>query len=187
MSWNRGLIQVQNIRLKNNCILKCTITAAALFALPLSATLDTQQNGWNTAGSLKDHLASKIVRMQISSILRQKFFVFKTVELRFVCNNNAIQSSLLFHQNPSDNLSLNTNLNLFSQDWALFASSIVSCIFLVSCWHNAAGNSQMGSFLQPNLPSESRCHYLGDISCYALYYYNLPSPAWKPSAESAQT
>ena len=25
----------------------CTITAAAMFALPRSLTLDTQQNGWN--------------------------------------------------------------------------------------------------------------------------------------------
>ena len=29
----------------------CTITAA-VFALPQSATLDMQQNGWNTAGSI---------------------------------------------------------------------------------------------------------------------------------------
>ena len=30
----------------------CTITAAAVFALPRSATLGTRQNGWNIAGSL---------------------------------------------------------------------------------------------------------------------------------------
>ena len=74
-----------------------------MFALQLSATLVTQQNGWNTAGSLSDHLASKI---HISSIFRQKTmgisnFAFRTVqvtvELRFVCNNSAFQSSLLFH------------------------------------------------------------------------------------------
>ena len=72
-----------------------------MFALPLSATLDTQQNDWNTAGSLKDHSASKIVCIQISSLLRQKkmriFIVFRTVELRLVCNNHSILSSLLFH------------------------------------------------------------------------------------------
>ena len=73
MSWKSWLLQVQNIRFeKQNCIWLYTITAAAVFALQLSAVLDTQQNGWNTAGSLSDHLASKIVFMQISSILRQK-------------------------------------------------------------------------------------------------------------------
>ena len=51
---------------------KNTMVAAAVFALQRSVTLDTQQNGWNTAGSLQDHLASKIVCIQISSILRQK-------------------------------------------------------------------------------------------------------------------
>ena len=61
---------------------------------------------------------------------------------------NSIKSSV-----PSDNISLNRRF--FSQDWAPFACSIVShwvasCLCL--CWHNAAGNSQMGSFLQPNLP-----------------------------------
>ena len=50
----------------------CTITAAAVFALSRSAMLDTQQYGWNTAGSLKDPLTSKIVCVQISKILRQK-------------------------------------------------------------------------------------------------------------------
>ena len=65
-----------------------------MFALPRNATLDMQQNGWNTA--------SKIVCFQTSSILRQKRwafsnFVFKTVELRFVYNIDAFQSSILFH------------------------------------------------------------------------------------------
>ena len=31
--------------------------------------------------------------------------------------------------------------------------------------------------------SESPRHYLGDICCYALNYYHLPSPAWKPSED----
>ena len=62
MSWKSWLLQVQNIRFeKQNCIWLYTITAAAVFALQLSAVLDTQQNGWNTAGSLSDHLASKTV------------------------------------------------------------------------------------------------------------------------------
>ena len=30
--------------------------------------------------------------------------------------------------------------------------------------------------------SESPCHYLGEISRFALYYYHLPSPAWNLKA-----
>ena len=41
---NWGLPQVKIIRFKAKCI--CTITAATVFALSLSVTLDTQQNGW---------------------------------------------------------------------------------------------------------------------------------------------
>ena len=98
-------IEVQNIRLKkivfesvkSQLPVPATVT---VFVLPLNATLDTQQNDWNIAGSPKDHLASKIVCIHISSILRQKRmgifkfctkFEFRTVELRFVCNNQAIQ------------------------------------------------------------------------------------------------
>ena len=50
MSWSRGLLQVQNYIQKKN-VLKYTITAAAVFGFPQNVTLDTQQNGWNTAGS----------------------------------------------------------------------------------------------------------------------------------------
>ena len=111
MSWNRGLLPVQNIRLKK--IVFESVQSQQQLCLPFLYvrrwTLDMQQNGWNTAGSLKDHWGSKIVCIpsQISSISRQKKMgIFKyhiqklrirTFELRFVCNNHAIQSSLLFH------------------------------------------------------------------------------------------
>ena len=38
----------------------CTITVATVFALPLSATLDTNQNGWNTAGSARGMSLRKV-------------------------------------------------------------------------------------------------------------------------------
>ena len=47
MFWNkpnRGLLQVQNIRYNFFIIRKCTITVATVFALPLSATLDTARS-----------------------------------------------------------------------------------------------------------------------------------------------
>ena len=43
-------------------------TAAAVFT---PSTRDTQQNGWNTAGSIEYSLTSKIVCIPISDILRQ--------------------------------------------------------------------------------------------------------------------
>ena len=73
--------------------------------------------------------------------------IFRTVELRFVCNNHAIQSSLLFHLTiflSTGDFFLKIEFLLLPQRW------VASCLCL--CWHNAAGNSQMGSFLQPNLP-----------------------------------
>ena len=71
-------------------------------ALQLSAMLDTQQNGWNTAGSLKAHLASKNVFIKISIILRQKtMYIFKSCLHRQLNSGLSvtiiIQSSLLFH------------------------------------------------------------------------------------------
>ena len=72
--------------------------------------------------------------------------------LRFVCNNHAIQSSLLFH------------LTIFLSTGDCFFSRLSSFCFLTNDLHlasrcvcvgitsNAVGNSQMGSIFQPNLP-----------------------------------
>ena len=105
---------------------------------------------------------------------RELNFVFKTVELRFVCNNHPFQSSLLF---------LSLNRRIFSV--------LSSFCFLNGNLHLACGC--VGIMLQATAgweavfsricPSEYPCHYLGDVCCYALYYYHLPSRAWEPSED----
>ena len=75
-------------------------------------------------------------------------FVFKTVEIRFVCRNDAFQSSLLFHLT----IFFLTG-NFCFQGWAPCAPQywLASCFCL--CWHNAAVRSQVESMLQLNLQS----------------------------------
>ena len=123
--------QIKILDSKRFCIRVCTNTAATVFAIPRSATLYTQQNGWNTAESFQI-IWLLIVCTQISSILRLKrwtfsSFLFETIELRHVCSNHAFQSSLLFHLT----IFLSTAEFVF-QDWAPFASSLVTCILLVA-------------------------------------------------------
>ena len=104
MSWNTELLQVQNIRLKKIAFQSVqSHTSQWQLCLPFckiwrwtcNRMARIQLNPFN-------NLASKIFLVQISSILRQKKMgisnlVFRTIDFRFVCNNHAIQSSLLFH------------------------------------------------------------------------------------------
>ena len=58
-------------------------------------------------------------------------FVFKTVEIRFVCNNHAFQSGLVFPA-PSDNISFNKSiffirLSFLNSDLCLKLSVLASC------------------------------------------------------------
>ena len=132
MPWNRGLHQVQIIRFKKKCIWMSTITAAAVFALstlnPQGPTLDTQQNGWNTAEIIWQ-LRLFVFKFPAYQDRMTWFFinfVFKSVEIRFVCKNHAFQSSLLFHLRTF----LSTG-NFFKIE-VLEYSLIVTCTLLVS-------------------------------------------------------
>ena len=94
-------------------------------------------------------------------------FVFRTVELRFVYNNHAIQSSLLFHL-------------IFSQQ-EIFSSRLSSFCSLTSDLHLACvcvgimlqATARLEAFFSQIFTRESRYHYLGEICCYALYCYHL--------------
>ena len=64
-----------------------------------------------------------------------------------------------------------------------FYSSLVTCTFcfLTSDLHLACvcvgimlqATARWEAFFSQIFPSESPCHYLGEIRCYALYYYHL--------------
>ena len=94
------------------------------------------------------------------------FFVFRTVELRFVCNNHAIQPSILFH------------MAIFLPTGDLFSILSYFC-FLNNDFHRPRvrvsimlqATARWEAFFSQIFPSESPCHYLGEICCYALYYY----------------
>ena len=77
-------------------------------------------------------------------------FVFKTVEIRFVCNNHAFQSSLLFHLA----MFLSTGeLFLKSSSLCFLNSDLhLACVWNCLCWHHAAVNSRVESILQLNCP-----------------------------------
>ena len=155
-----------------------------MFALPpwLSAVLDTQQNSWNTAGSLKHHLASKIVCIQISSIWRQKKMgIFKFLYSEQL-NSGLSVTIMQFNQ------VFCSIWQYFSQQ-EIFFSRLSSFCFLNSELHLAyvcvgimlQATARWEAFFSQTFPSESPCHYLGEMSCYAFYYNYLPSPAWRPS------
>ena len=78
----------------------------------------------------------------------------------------------------------------FSQEVNFF-SRLSSLCFLNSDLHLACvcvgimlkETARWEAFFSQIFPSESLCHYVGNICCYALHYYLLPSPAWKPSED----
>ena len=81
---------------------------ATVFALSQSATLYMQQDGWIHLRSFGNrdrlYLNFRHVKSQDRKTWEYSNFVFKTVEIKFVCKNHALQFSIKFSI-PSDNIS----------------------------------------------------------------------------------
>ena len=124
---------------------------------------------------IQDHLATKMVCIQIYSILRQndmgvcKFciqnrlvFVFKTgLSVEIMHFNQAFCSN--WQQQEKIFLRL-SSLCFLNSDLPVHLACVWNCLG----WHNAAVNSRVEAFSSWIVPSGSTHQYLGNICCYIM-------------------
>ena len=99
------MIIIEVLDSRKNCITVSTISEAAVFSLQRSATLyptECLEYSWFHLRSFDTKDQQRMFIFKFPAYYNRRTwefsnFVFKTVEIRFACNNHTFQPTLLFH------------------------------------------------------------------------------------------